>query len=245
LVLRALLALVGFVLLVLLGTWQLERKAWKEALIDTLSRRLAAEPAQLPDVGTWPRLDPSEMEFRPVHLRAELLEAKEALVFTNGSALRDDARGPGYWVFTPARLAEGSIVMIDRGFVPEGRQDPATRRQGELDGMLDIVGVMRWPEPRGFFTPKDDPARNLWFVRDPTAIAAAKNLGPVAPFYVEQESPVPPGGLPSPARLTPHLPNNHLQYAITWYGLAAVLAAVFGAFAWSSWRQGARVRGAG
>jgi surfeit locus 1 family protein len=92
---------------------------------------------------------------------------------------------------------------------------------------------MRWPETRGMFNPPDDPARNVWFVRDPAAMAAAKQLGPVAPFYVEQEGPVPPGGWPSPARMSVNLPNNHLQYAVTWFGLAAVLIGVFASFVWT------------
>ena len=86
---------------------------------------------------------------------------------------------------------------------------------------------MRWPDARHWFTPNDEPAHNLWFSRDPQAIAAAKGLGPVAPFYVEQESPAPPGGLPQPGKLVVELPDNHLQYALTWYGLAIVLVVSF------------------
>ena len=93
---------------------------------------------------------------------------------------------------------------------------------------------MRWPDTRHWFTPNDDPAHNLWFARDPIAIAAAKSIGPVAPFYVEQEAPVPPGGLPQPGKLVVSLPDNHLQYAITWFGLAAVLAGVFISWAFAS-----------
>ena len=96
----------------------------------------------------------------------------------------------------------------------------------------------RWPDGHNWFTPNDDPAHNLWFSRDPQGIAAAKGLGPVAPFFVEQEAPVPPGGLPQPGKLVVALPDNHLQYALTWYGLAAVLVGVFGAWAISSGRKG-------
>ena len=86
---------------------------------------------------------------------------------------------------------------------------------------------MRWPEAPNWFTPKADPAQNLWFIRDPAAIAAAKSWGPVSPFYVEQETPMPPSGWPQPGKLVPNLPNNHLQYAVTWYGLALVLVVIF------------------
>jgi surfeit locus 1 family protein len=96
--------------------------------------------------------------------------------------------------------------------------------------------VLRWPDERHWFTPADDPAHNLWFSRDPAAIAAAKDYAKtvVAPFYVEQDTPVPPGGLPQPGKLVVALPDNHLQYALTWYGLAAVLVAVFGAWTFTS-----------
>jgi surfeit locus 1 family protein len=101
-----------------------------------------------------------------------------------------------------------------------------------------IVGALRWPGTRHWFTPNDDPVHNLWFTPDPSAMAAAKALdtggGALAPFYVEQESPVPPGGLPQPGKLVVNLPDNHLQYALTWYGLAAVLAGVFISFAMTS-----------
>jgi surfeit locus 1 family protein len=115
--------------------------------------------------------------------------------------------------------------------VPEGRQDPATRPEGQTAGPVDIVGVMRWPETPGLFTPPGDPAKNLWFARDPAAMAAAKGVGAVAPFYVEQESPSVPGGLPQVGKLQPSLPNNHLGYALTWYGLALVLVVGFGIWA--------------
>lgn len=229
LVVPAALVLVGVAVLVSLGTWQLERKAWKEALIATIDRRLAAQPAPLPGPAQWSTLDPGADEFRRVVFAAEFLHGQEALVYTSGSGLRSDVSGVGYWVFTPARLKDGATVMVDRGFIPEGRRDPATRAQGQGSGPTEVIGVLRWPEAAGLFTPSADPAANLWFARDPAAMAAAKGIGTVAPFYVEQESPVPPGGLPRPGKLHPNLPNNHLGYAITWYGLAVVLVAVFGA----------------
>jgi surfeit locus 1 family protein len=223
-------AFCALVVLLSLGTWQVQRKAWKEALIATVTERFAAPPVRLPPPAEWPRLDSSNDEFRRVAFSAEWLNDKEALVYTTGSSLRADAAGPGYWVFTPARVP-GGIVMVNRGFVPEGRQDPATRPEGQTAGPIDIVGVMRWPETPGLFTPPGDPAKNLWFARDPAAMAAAKGVGAVAPFYVEQESPSVPGGLPQVGKLQPSLPNNHLGYALTWYGLALVLVVGFGIWA--------------
>jgi surfeit locus 1 family protein len=238
LVIAGVVSLLGVAILCALGTWQLQRKAWKEGLIATLQRRLAADPGPLPPPQEWPGLNRADMEFRRVRFTAAFLHDREALVYTSGSALRSDAKGPGYWVFTPAQLADHALIVVDRGFVPEGRQDPARRPEGRVAGPVEIVGVLRWPEQPGWFSPPPEVARNLWFVRDPTAIAAAKGLGAVAPFYVEQESPLPPGGWPSPAKLKVNLPNNHAQYMITWFGLAAALACVFTVYAVTQWRAG-------
>jgi surfeit locus 1 family protein len=132
-------------------------------------------------------------------------------------------------VFAPARLVDGSTVVVDRGFVPLDRKDVTTRAAGTPKGAMDIVGVLRWPEPRSVFTPHEDENGNVWFVRDPAAMSARAQWDAPAPFYIDQESPVPPGGLPKPGKLEVHLPDNHLQYAITWFGLAVGL---IGVYAW-------------
>src|SRR5262249_49084950 len=147
------------------------------------------------------------------------------LVYAAGSALRSDVSGPGYWVFAPAKLANGATVVLNRGFVPEGQQDPETHRASA--DPVRVVGALRWPEPRSWFAPRGDASHNLWFVRDHRAIADAKGWGDVAPFFVELETPSGTGNLPRYGRLTVKLPNDHLQYALTWYGLAAVLAIAF------------------
>jgi surfeit locus 1 family protein len=231
-------ALVVFIILIGLGTWQVQRKAWKEGLIAALTERLSAPPAALPPAGDWAKLDPARDEYSRVTFSAQFDNAAEALVYGTASAFRPDVTSLGYWVFTPARLADGSTVMVNRGFIPDARKDPKTRAAGQIAGPVTIVGVMRWPDARHWFTPSDDPAHNLWLSRDPQSIAAAKGVGAVAPFYVEQESPVPPGGLPQPGKLVVALPDNHLQYAITWYGLAAALVGVFVVWAIKSRRRG-------
>jgi surfeit locus 1 family protein len=223
----ALFALVALATFVGLGTWQIQRKAWKEALIDTLEQRLSAPPSDLPPPEQWNRLDPAVDEFRRVKFSASFLPREEALVYASGSALRNDVSGPGYWVFAPAKLTVDGLVVVNRGFVPEGRQNPSTRMAGEINGSAELLGVMRWPEAPGPFSPSQDTAPNLWFVRDPIAMAVAKGWGDVAPFYVELEGPQPPGGLPQAGALKANLRNEHLQYAITWYGLAIVVAVMF------------------
>jgi surfeit locus 1 family protein len=220
-------AVVGVTILIGLGIWQLDRKTWKENLIHTLDTQLAGAPQDLPPRDSWSQLTPARNEYTRVKFPAEFLPDQEALVYTAGSAFRPDVHGPGYWVFAPARLAGGSIVVIDRGFVPADRMNRAGRAATAPPGSIDIVGVMRWPEHRGLFTPADEPQNNVWYLRDSTAIAAAKKWPTAAPFYIEQESPVPPGGLPLPGKLVVSLPDNHLQYALTWFGLALALAGVY------------------
>jgi surfeit locus 1 family protein len=228
--------------LIALGVWQIERKAWKESLIAALTERVAAPPQALPAAKDWAKIDRASDEYRRVKFTATFDNAREALVFAAATGFRPDVTSPGYWVFTPARLADGSAIVVNRGFVPDARRDPRSRPQGQTAEPIEITGAMRWPEERHWFTPADDPARNLWFTRDPVGMAAAKGVDPkmLAPFYVEQEAPMPPGGLPQPGKLVVVLSDNHLQYALTWFGLAAVLAAVFGSWAATSARRGIR-----
>jgi surfeit locus 1 family protein len=226
----SLIALAAFVLLIGLGSWQLERKAWKEALIAAMDARLAAPPVPLPPPPAWSRLTPDDAEFRRVTFHAQFEEGRGVYVYVAGSALRDDIKDPGYFAFQPARLDDGRTVVVNRGYVP------MDRTIAWLGGETDVVGYLRWPEARPWFLSDTDRSSNTWFVRDPVAMAAAKGWGEVAPFYVDQESPVPASGLPRPAALRVTLRNDHLQYAITWYGLALVLAGIFAAWLVGHWR---------
>jgi surfeit locus 1 family protein len=241
LLLPAIATALAFALLLALGTWQLERRQWKHALIEALTQRVNAAPVALPGKERWRELTAKHDEFRRVVFRAMPMPNERALVYTVGSRLRPDVSGPGYWVFAPARLADGGLVVVNRGFIPLDRVEALGRGEGAGLEPTAIVGFLRWPEARGWFTPQDDPARNVWYVRDHTAIAAAKNWGDVGPFYVDQEGPAPPGGLPRPGPLAIALPDDHLQYALTWYGLAAVLAVVFAV--WARRRRGSEAAG--
>lgn len=226
-------ALASFLLLAGLGTWQVERKAWKEALIEMLARRLNEAPVTLPQPDQWASMAPENAEFLRVRLRIEPTGADDALVYTGGSALRDDVKAPGYFVFTPVRLPDGGKVVVNRGYVSD-KNYPA------LAAPQEIVGALRWPEQPSWFIASHDAAGAVWHVRDQGAMAERKGWGAVAPFYIEQEAPVPPGGLPHPAPLKVRLRNDHLQYAITWYGLAAVLAVMFALWAARGSRGDAR-----
>ena len=210
-------AAIGFAILCGLGIWQLERLQWKEKLIADLNARVSVPPVALPVAP-----DQANDEFRRVRASVQLAPGQHALVYTPGSALRPDLPGAGYWVMAPAKNERGTIV-INRGYVaPNARANVGAAPSGDVE----IVGALRWPEEGTYFTPRDEPANNVWYRRDPASIAAAKNWGAVAPFYIEQEAPQVPGA-PKAGPLVVKLPNNHLQYAITWFGLAGALAAVF------------------
>src|SRR5215470_12071143 len=150
---QSLLALAAFVTLIGLGTWQLERKAWKEGLIEALAERTNAQPMPLPAPERWAALDPAQDEFRRVAFAATIAPEREALVYSSGSSVRPDVSGPGYWVFVPAEFAGGGTVVVNRGFLPEGQQDRKTHMPPT--GRVDLVGALRWPEPRGWFAPND------------------------------------------------------------------------------------------
>jgi cytochrome oxidase assembly protein ShyY1 len=218
-------------LLVGLGLWQLDRKVWKETLITAMNRRLAIAPADLPPPETWGGLTPDNSEFRRVRFAAEFLPVRDTYAYVAGSALRNDIKSPGYFVFRPARLANGRVVVVNRGYVSidHTAQSPA--------GPLEVSGYLRFPEKGSSFTSASDSTGDTWFVRDQRAMAAARGWGEVAPFYVDQETPVPAGGLPRPSALTVNLRNDHLGYALTWFGLAATLIGVFGAWLIARWRE--------
>jgi len=225
LALPVLFALTALLVFLGLGTWQLDRKAWKEELIATLTQRAKAAPVDLPDVAGWPAMNQIEDEFRRVKFQAEFVAGREALVYTGGSALRPDVKSPGYFVFAPARTMAGAMVVVNRGFSPDARaRAPDSPKP---PGMIEMVGALRWPERPGWFVREHDEVEDTWFARNHVAMAAHNEWGFPGPFYIELEGPVPAGGLPQPGPLRVNLRNEHLQYAITWYGLAAVVVVMF------------------
>jgi surfeit locus 1 family protein len=231
LLLPGLVAVVAFAMLVALGVWQVERKAWKENLIATLAERMSAPPSPVPPRGEWQNLTPAADEFRRVRMRAQFDPQREARIYSGGAGLRDDVKAPGYFAFAPARLADGSTVVINRGHVDNPNADASLKPIAVPEGAVDVVGALRWPEPPGWFVTPYSERQDLWFVRDHRAMAQRYGWGEVAPFYIEMESPAPAGGVPRPGRLTVKLRNDHFGYALTWFGLAAVLVGVFGFWA--------------
>jgi surfeit locus 1 family protein len=232
LILPGLATLVALAILVGLGTWQLQRKAWKEGLIAQIESRAYGAPGPIVPEDQWPAWRADQDEFRKVQVTGAFLHRDEAPVYGLAPGSQQGAPLQGYYLVTPFRLRTGAIVMVNRGFVPTELRDPARRPESQPEGEVTVTGLVRAPEARNPFTPKDDPAKNLWFTRDPQAIAAAHDLRRVAPFLIDADAIPNPGGWPK-GGLTPlTLPNSHLQYAFTWYGLALTLIGVFGAFAW-------------
>jgi surfeit locus 1 family protein len=231
LVFPSLAAFVAFAILIGLGTWQLQRKAWKDGLLAQIEARAHGEPGAIAPPSGWTTWRAREDEFRRVRVTGTFLHPHETPVYGLAPGQRG-APAQGYYLMTPLRLADGATVMVNRGFVPMELRDPTTRPESQPAGEVTVTGLVRAPEERNAFTPADDPARNTWFARDPQAIAKARNLDRVAPFYVEADATPNPGGWPKGGQTRLDLPNNHLQYAVTWYGIALTLVGVFGAFAW-------------
>src|SRR4051812_37812489 len=215
-----------------LGIWQLQRRVDKHALIAALTERLAAEPGALPEASQWRELNPARDEFRRVRFAGTYQSAPDVMVYSAGSAVREDISGPGTWAFMPARLPNGETIVINAGFVANTMQDREQQNravQRLITGSpATLTGYLRFPEAAGALTPAEDRKKRLWFARDHLAMAGVLGWGEVAPFYVDLESPVPESGVPKPGPLTVHLKDDHLQYAITWFTLAGALIIAFG-----------------
>jgi surfeit locus 1 family protein len=224
-------ALVMTAILTGLGFWQIERGNEKHALIAALNQRLSAEPVPLPPPAEWPQLNAANDEFRRVRFTATFENKPDAMIYTSSSAVRSDVKSPGAWAFLPVRLETGEQVVVNAGYVPNEMQRRAEEDRAVaplLTGKPEtLTGYLRFPEHPGLLTAHQNEPKRLWFIRDVIGIAASLNWGQVAPFYIDLEAPVPAGDVPKPGALVPKLRDNHLQYAITWFGLAL---AVFGTY---------------
>ena len=222
-------ALIGMGLLSGLGVWQLQRLAWKETVLAQISARRYALPQALPPQKDWAKVNPDDYDYRHVIMRGVFDHARESFLF-RASATGAAGEGPGYEVLTPLALDDGGTVIVNRGFAPAELKEPARRAAGQVAGEVTISGLMRRPEARNAFTPADEPDKNLWFTRDPAALAAHWGLQGVAPFSVDADTTPNPGGWPKGGATVMKIPNNHLAYALTWFALAATLAAVTAVF---------------
>lgn len=222
-----------------LGTWQWNRKAWKEDVIATIQARSKAEPI---DARAWAGMTCETIEkvgiarsceYTAVRLTGTFDHASERHVYT-GIAKPDGGGvgGQGYWIMTPFRLAgSGETVAVSRGFVPETAKVAQVRQPGQIEGETTFIGLVREAEPRATFTGANDAAKNIWYLRNPRELFAATAPLGRPDFFVDLLSPVPAGGLPAPTAGRINIPNRHVEYALTWWGLALTLIGVFTAFA--------------
>lgn len=193
-----------------LGWWQVERRVWKLDLIARVESRIHAPARPLPPRAAWPGINERDHAYLRVRASGVLLHDREALV----QALTE--RGPGFWVLTPLRTGEG-VVLVNRGFVPPERRDPATRPAPRKP--VTITGLLRITEPGGGVLRANDPGANRWYSRDTVAIARARGLGVVAPFFIDADA---TGGYPLGGMTVVRFRNTHLVYALTWFALAGL-----------------------
>jgi surfeit locus 1 family protein len=212
-------SLLMFVLLLSLGTWQVERLHWKEGLIAQRAAGVAAPPIEVPRTLDQARA----LEFRHVILHGAFRNDGELYL----NAISRDGK-PGYHVLTPFRLDDGRFILVDRGFVPEARKMPASRAGGQIEGETTVTGLLRVPADfkPSWFLPDNQPDRNRWFYLDLPAVAATDRV-PLLPFYVAADAAPNPGGFPIGGQTNLELPNDHLQYAVTWYALAALMPVLY------------------
>lgn len=214
------LALVGFagiIGLLSLGIWQIERRAWKLDLMQRVEQRVHAAPERAPGPSAWPSIDAKADEYRRVTATGHFRHDRETLV----TAVTKD--GSGYWVLTPLETTDGFTVLVNRGFVPSDKRDPASRAAGQIEGEASVTGLLRLTEPKGAFLRSNDPAAGRWFSRDVQAIADARGLSNVAPYFIDADATPNTGGLPIGGLTVIAFQNNHLVYALTWFTLALML----------------------
>jgi surfeit locus 1 family protein len=203
-----------------LGSWQIERLFWKRELIAQRQAAMSATPIAAPR-------SPEEtrgLEFHPVTDEGIFLHDREIFLGATSEAGRN-----GYQVLTPLREAGGRIVFVNRGFIPAELKDPARRPDGQIAGAVQVRGLLRLApaEKPAWFLPDNRPDLNYWFWVDLPAMAAADGLDRVAPFYIDADATPNPGGWPKGAVTRLAMPNDHLQYAITWFSLAVALIVIY------------------
>lgn len=232
LTLLALVSAAAFLAFSALGVWQVQRRAWKLDLIERVTQRLHTAPVSLPAPADWPQIDAASHEYLPVSLTGRWLPEKTVLT----QAVTE--LGAGSWVITPLQQPDGTQVLVNRGFVPQGRSpQPAPTSTPQT-----VLGLVRMSEPGGGFLRANDPASQRWHSRDVAAIAQALGLPQAAPFFVDagipsaaaaaltsgtaSESTTPTGNdWPRAGMTVVRFHNSHLVYALTWFGLALMVAA--------------------
>jgi surfeit locus 1 family protein len=220
------LAALAFFAFIALGAWQVQRLAWKEDLIARVERQVHAAPVAAPGPQAWPTLTREHDEYRRVELSGLYDTAQETLVRAATEL------GTGYWVMTPLQTDDGFTVLVNRGFVPSKDTPRFPCRPERSEGSsctARFTALLRLTEPHGSPLQRNEPAAQRWYSRDVAAIAAARHLGPVAPYFVDVGAEAtPPSGWPRAGLTVVRFSNNHRVYAITWFALAALSACAIG-----------------
>lgn len=237
LILPAVFTAAGLAVLLSLGFWQLERLEWKTELLERIAENMAAPPltlpenigrSQLPETMDW-----SRWEYRHVCAEGGFLHGKEMHLF----ATDVHSGEAGYHVYTPFKRESGSAVIINRGWVPPAKKDPATREESQVEGATIVCGIFRLSRKKGWFTPHNQPTFNEWYYPDGEQMAQAAGLETPHPVFIDADEAESAGSYPVGGQTRVDIPNNHLGYAITWFGLAAALLGVFIVFAWGRRRR--------
>ncbi|MCX7305152.1 MAG: SURF1 family protein [Hyphomicrobiales bacterium] len=225
-----LLGVAAFAILIGLGTWQVQRLGWKEGLLAEIEARTHSAPRPLAEIEALYN-STGDVDYMPVAVRGTFHHAGERhfLATWQGES--------GFFVYTPLELADRRIVLVNRGFVPYDLKDASRRSQGQVEGEVAVAGLARNPlaAKPSWLVPDNDLAKNVFYWKDRDAMAGSAGLAATAeivPFFIDADATPNPGGLPVGGVTLVDLPNNHLQYAVTWYGLAAALAGVLAVALW-------------
>ncbi len=217
------LVLVALAILLALGTWQVERLHWKEALLAQLDQRIHSAPVPLEAIETI-AASGGDVDYRPMEATGRFDNSRERhfLATWRGNS--------GFYIYTPLTLSDGRSLFVNRGFVPYENKEPEMRVLGQLTDVVTVRGLARAKlsgKPSSL-VPDNDFNRNIFYWKDLDAMASSTGLdaGKVLPFFLDADATPNPAGLPIGGVTLVDLPNNHLQYAVTWYGLAATLAAI-------------------
>lgn len=212
--------ILAFLTLVSLGSWQVKRLLWKNNLIAEITERAGLPPIFLPDSP----IDIENMQYRKIKLEGHFLNDKEVHLFTGANRMKGD---PGYNIITPLEMADGRVVLVDRGWVPAKKKEQEKRQETIINRGVSLVGMLHKGEHKGLFTPDNDIAKNLWFWLDIPAISGftGKTLDNVYVRALAEDGEV--DDLPIAGKAEVQFRNDHLQYAITWYSLAIILLVIY------------------
>lgn len=222
-VFTALAVLIALAILISLGTWQVERLHWKEGLLADIAERRVAPAVPLADIEAMASKG-GDIEYRTVTATGVYANDKERHFFATWHGQT------GYYIYTPLQLADGRYLFVNRGFVPYEDKEPEMRMQGQLTDEQTVTGLARakLPAKPSWVVPDNDFARNIFYWKDLDVMASSTGLdkASVVPFFVDADNTPNPKGMPVGGVTDIDLPNNHLQYAFTWYGLAVVLVVI-------------------